>query len=140
MSVGNLGDMPSSSSLLELLVASSSQSVVRGLMIPSDTMQSTLGFSTSSLSAKTSITWLHLGDESSLSQLPQCTQGVYMGAGNSPVSSKLAEQVRRWEFIDMADLLPEVRLSDRDGESEKLLQRRPQCITDIWSWLHFFGT
>ena len=140
MSVGNLGDMPSSSSLLELLVASSSQSVVRGLMIPSDTMQSTLGFSTSSLSAKTSITWLRLGDEPSLSQLPQCTQGVYMGAGNSPVSSKLAEQVRRWEFIDMADLFPEVRLSDRDGESENLLQRRPRCITDIWSWLHFFGT
>ena len=40
----------------------------------------------------------------------------------------------------MADLLPEVRLSDREGESEKLLQRRPQCVTDIWSWLHCFGT
>ena len=25
----------------------------------------------------------------------------------------------------MADLLPEVRLSDREGESEKLLQKRP---------------
>ena len=61
------------------------------------------------------------------------TQGVYVGAGNSPVSSKLADHIRRWEFIDIADLLPEVRLNDREGEPEKLLQRRPHCVTDIWS-------
>ena len=39
----------------------------------------------------------------------------------------------------MADLLPEVRLSDREGESENLLQRRPRCIMDVWSWLYCFG-
>ena len=27
-----------------------------------------------------------------------------------------------------------------EGESEKLLQRRPRCVTDIWSWLYCFGT
>ena len=43
-------------------------------------------------------------------------------------------------IIDMANLLPEVRLGDREGEPEKLLPRRPHCITDIWLWLHCFGT
>ena len=60
-------------------------------------------------------------------------------AGNSSVSSKLADQIRRWEFTDMADLLLEVRLSNREGELEKLLQNRPRCVTDIWSWLNYFG-
>ena len=125
MSVGNLGDMPSSSSLLGLPVASSSQSVIRGSTMPTDMTHGTLGFSTSGSSAITLTTWLRLVVEPSLLQLPQHTQGVYVGAGNSPVSSKLVEWIRRWEFIDMADLLPEVRLSDREGKSEKLLQRRP---------------
>ena len=39
----------------------------------------------------------------------------------------------------MADLLPEVRLSDREGESEKLLLRRPRCVTDIWSFYIALG-
>ena len=49
-------------------------------------------------------------------------------------------QAGRPEFIDKVDLLSEVRLGDRKGESEKVLQKRPHCITDIWSWLHCFGT
>ena len=57
-----------------------------------------------------------------------------------PVSSKLTDQTQRWEFIDIADLLPAVRLSDREEESEKLLQKRPCCVTDKWSWLHRFET
>ena len=139
MSVGDLGEMPSSGSLMGLPVVSCGQSAIRGSTI-SCTTQGTLGISTSSTTADTSTTWLRLGTEPSLPQLPQRTQGVYVGAGNSPVSSKLADRIRRWEFIDMADLLPEVRLSDREGEAEKLLQKRPRCVTDIWSWLHCFGT
>ena len=66
-------------------------------------------------------------------------RSVHWG-GEMPVSSKLADQTRCWEFIDIADLLPAVRLSDREGESEKLLQKRPRCVTDKQSWLHCFGT
>ena len=82
MSVGNLGDMPSSSSLLGLPVASSSHSVIRDSKIPTSMTQGTLGFSTLGTLAKTLTTWLRLGGEPSLLQLPQCTQGVHVGAGN----------------------------------------------------------
>ena len=56
--------------------------------------------------------------------------------------SELAEKICQWdlEFVDVADLLPKVRLSDREGEPERLLPRRPQCITDIWFCLNCFGT
>ena len=137
MSVGDLGEMPSSGLLMGLPVVSCGQSAIMGSTI-SCTTQGTLGISTSSTTTDTSTTWLRLGTKPSLSQLPQRTQGVYVGAGNSPVPSKLADWIRRWEFIDMADLLPEVRLSDREGEAEKLLQKRPCCVTDIWSWLLFW--
>ena len=73
-----------------------------------------IGIANTSTTTDTSTTWLRLDAEPSLSQLPQRTQGVYVGAGNSPVSSKLTDRIRLWEFIDMADLLLEVRLSDRE--------------------------
>ena len=62
---------------------------------------------------------------------------MYVGAGSSPVPNKVAERIRR-EFVDMAKLLPEVRLSG--GESKgKLLQRKPRCVTDIITWIQCFG-
>ena len=131
--------MSSSGSLLALPVMNCRQSAIRGSTI-SCMIPGILGISTTSTPTDTSTTWSCLGAEPSLSQLPQRTQGVYVRAGNSPVSSKLADWIRRWEFIDMADLLPEVRLRDREGKSEKLLQKRPRCVTDIWLWLHCFGT
>ena len=70
MSIGNLGDMPSSSSLLGLPVASC-QSVLRDSTMPTATTQGTLGLSTSSLLAGTSTTWSRLDVEPSLLQLPQ---------------------------------------------------------------------
>ena len=139
MSVGNLSDMASTSTLLGLPLASS-DSVIRGSMALTSTTQGTLGCSTLGMLTETLTTWLRLGSKPSLLQLPQCSQGVYVGAENLAVSSKLTKQICRWEFINMTDLLSEVRLSDREGESEKLLQRRPWCVTDIWSWLHCFGT
>ena len=92
MSVGDLGEMPSSGSLMGLPVVSCGQSAIRGSTI-SCTTQGTLGISTSSTTADTSTMWLRLGTEPSLPQLPQRTQGVYVGAGNSPVSSKLADRI-----------------------------------------------
>ena len=139
MSVGDLGEMPSSRSLLGLPVVSCEQSAIRGSMILCAT-QGTLGISTSSTTTDTSMMRLRLCTKPSLSQLPQRTQGVYVGAGNLPVPSKLVSRIQHWEFINMADLLPEVGLSNREGESKKLLQKRPHWVTDIWSWLHCFGT
>ena len=55
--------------------------------MPTDTTQGMLGFSASGFLAETSTAWSRLGIELSLSQLPQRTQGVYVGAENSPVSS-----------------------------------------------------
>ena len=33
--------------------------------------------------------------------------GIYVGEGLLPVPAKLAENIKRWEFTDMAELLPE---------------------------------
>lgn len=111
MSVGDMGEMVSPSTLLGLPVLSSGQSTIRGSMITS-TVQGMLELLTLSTMVNTSMTWLRLGTEPFLLQQPQFTQGVYVGVGNSPVSSKLADRIPHWEFIDMADLLPEVRLSE----------------------------
>ena len=54
------------------------------------------------LPAITSSVWANLSSHITTEVLP--AQGVYVGAGNSPVSSKVAERIRRWEFVDMADL------------------------------------
>ena len=89
------------------------------------------------LPAITSSVWANLSSHITTEVLP--AQGVYVGAGNSPVSSKVAERIRRWEFVDMADLLPEVRLSTVENEG-KSIQKKPRCVTDIFSWLQCFGT
>ena len=73
-----------------------------------------------------------VGSHSSTEVLP--LNGVYVGAGNSPVPNKVAERIRRWEFVDMAELLPEVRLSGGENEG-RLLQRKPRCVTDIITWI-----
>ena len=120
--------MLSSRMLLGLLVMSFGQSVIRDSMIPCMT-QRTLGILTLNMTTDTSTMWLHLGAKPSLSQLPQCMQGVYIGVKNSPLlQAKLAHRIRHWEFLDTADLLLEVRFSDREGESENSLQKRPHCI------------
>ena len=80
MSVGDMGEMLLSSTLLGLPVLSSGQSTIRGSMIPS-TVQGMLGLLTLSMTVNTSMTWLHLGTEPFLSQRPQFTLGVYVGRG-----------------------------------------------------------
>ena len=67
----------------------------------------------------------------------EATGGVYVGAGLSLVSYKLAQRIRQWEYIDMAELLPEVQLfgGAEDGRSGN---RRP-TVTDILTWIQCFG-
>ena len=63
--------------------------------------------------------------------------GVYVGAGLSPVSSKLAQRIRQWEFIDMAELLPEVQLFG--GAEDGRPGGKRITVTDILTWVQCFG-
>ena len=53
------------------------------------------------------------------------------------MSQKLAQRIRQWEYIDMAELLPEVQLF---GVTEDGRQggRKP-TVTDILTWVQCFG-
>ena len=59
--------------------------------------------------------------------------GVYVGTGLSPVSFKLAQRIRYWEYVNMAELLPEVqlfgelRMEDQGAEDPQSLIYRPGC-------------
>ncbi len=69
--------------------------------------------------------------------------GVYVGDGLPPVPAKLAAKIRRGEFVEKGELLPEFwsmpKVDDgearRDGKS-----RRTRKVTDIFTWLHCFGS
>ena len=76
----------------------------------------------------------------SLSDKPgrQATGGIYVGAGLSPVSHKLAQWIRQWEFVDMNNkLLPEVQLLGEAAEG-KSSSKRPTVI-DILTWVQCFA-
>ena len=62
--------------------------------------------------------------------------GIYVGAGLSLVLCKLAQRIRQWEFVDIAELLPEVQLfgGTKDGRPGA---KRP-TVTDILTWVQCF--
>ena len=61
--------------------------------------------------------------------------GVQTGAGLPPVLAKLAEQITRWEFVDMVTVLwPLPKVSEGTGNRPK---RQAQ---DINIWLQCFAT
>ena len=81
--------------------------------------------------------------------LPQATAsltpasaGVYVGDGLPPVPQKLADKIRRWEFVDMGELLPEFWSLPKDEDSAKSAApaRRSRKVTDIFSWLQCYAT
>ena len=59
--------------------------------------------------AITTNVWARLRSHSTPEVLP--LNDVYVGAGSSTVPNEVAERIQRWEFVDMVELLPEVRLS-----------------------------
>ena len=72
--------------------------------------------------------------------------GVYIGEGLPPVPQKLAERIRRWEFIDMAELLPEFWGSTPSTKEpggkpnpQQIAGRRARRVTDIASWIQCFA-
>ncbi len=62
--------------------------------------------------------------------------GVYVGEGLPPVPAKLAEKIRKWEYVEMAELLPEFWNSPKE-ESSETRRRSPRWarqVTDIHTY------
>lgn len=72
--------------------------------------------------------------------------GIYIGEGLPPVPPKLAEKIRKWEFVDMAELLPEfwslppAIKSEGQPITQPSLPRRSRKVTDLASWVQCFAT
>jgi hypothetical protein len=70
-------------------------------------------------------------------------EGVYVGEGVPPVPAKLASKIRRGEFVDMGELLPEFwgGAREEDGEARREQKaRRSRKVTDIFTWIQCYGT
>ena len=67
--------------------------------------------------------------------------GVYVGDGLPPVPAKLAAKIRRGEFVEMGELLPEFWSAPRDKDSDSKRDnkvRHSRKVTDIFTWLQCF--
>ena len=67
--------------------------------------------------------------------------GSYVGEGLPPVPQKLADRIRRREFVDMAEMLPEFWpiAKAEENEEKKPRIRRPKQVTDFHTWLQCFA-
>ena len=65
--------------------------------------------------------------------------GVYVGEGCQPVPGKLAEKIWSWEYVEMAELLPEQWATKREDLVVPVgPPRRRRQVTDIDLWLQCF--
>ena len=64
--------------------------------------------------------------------------GVYMGEGISPVPAKLAERIRRGEYVEMEEMLPEIWSGQKDEVLREARPRRTQKVAEIFTWLQSF--
>ena len=70
-----------------------------------------------------------------------------MAEGIPPVSYKLVEKIRKWEYIELSSLLEDHSTPDQmalfNGQlmvvSSSYQRRRPAVISDILSWLQAFS-
>ena len=68
--------------------------------------------------------------------------GVFMGEGLPPVPCRLADRIRRWEFIEMFELLPKLLADPKGGKSGvKQPSRARGCkrVQDVSVWLQCFA-
>ena len=74
------------------------------------------------------------------SRAPLPTAGVYIGESLPPVPTKLASKILRWEYVEMAEMLPEfwsgAKLEEED--TKRPPPRRPRQVTDIFTWIHCY--
>lgn len=67
---------------------------------------------------------------------------VYMGDGLPPVPGRLAERIKRWEFVEMHELLPELLASQKaedGGEKRPNTVKGRRRVKDIAVWLQCFA-
>lgn len=68
--------------------------------------------------------------------------GAYLGEGLPPVPDKLAAKIRKGEFVEMGELLPEfwspAKGGDESGKDPR--GRKSRKVTDIFTWLQCFCT
>ena len=74
-------------------------------------------------------------------QLDQVAGGIYIGDGHPPVPLKLAQKIRRWEFVDMGELLPEFWSQHQadDATSKRPMGRRTHKVTEIFTWVQCYA-
>ena len=69
--------------------------------------------------------------------------GIYMGEGLPPVAEKVADKIRAWKFVDMAELLPEPwgapPLMQEGSLASQQLRKQKKKVTDIVTWLECFA-
>ena len=67
---------------------------------------------------------------------------IFIAEGLQPVPAKLAERIWSWEFVDMADFLPEHMAPKKEESalSSLFLARKRKQVTDINQWLQCFIT
>ena len=82
---------------------------------------------------------LSVGGDSQSAKLP----GLYVGEGLPPVPVKLVEKIHKWEFVDMAEMLPEYWGTAQNSKAETSFgNMRPAAkkkVTDIMSWVQCFA-
>ena len=91
--------------------------------------------------AATMCNLLSIGGDGHAAKLP----GLYVGEGLPPVPVKLVEKIHKWEFVDMAELLPEywgtVHSSRVEAEltqgNHRLVSKKK--VTDILTWVQCFA-
>lgn len=72
--------------------------------------------------------------------------GIYVGEGLLSILARLAEKITQWEFVDMAEFLPELWSSatskemDASPNPKQNGSRSKQAITDITTWIQCFAT
>ena len=70
---------------------------------------------------------------------PPGSKGVYIGESLPPVPQKLASRICRWEYIDMAELLPESWAIKNDDGQHQLPTCCRRQVTDLTTWLQCFA-
>ena len=86
---------------------------------------------------------------SSLPDLPQLSRGpsLVVAEGIPPVSTRLIEKIRRWEFIDLAQLIGGADSSEGSSSmveghivtQAKSPRKSPSTITDLATWLQAYA-
>jgi len=64
--------------------------------------------------------------------------GICVGEGLPSVPERLAARIRRGEFIEMCELIPEYWLAKEEDGTSKAERQRPRRVLDIFTWVQSF--